>query len=263
MPALIDFADAVTASNLDPNQTHAVYYVDGRFANRDAVAAQCPHAKLYGITVFGATGPGIFAADSETGDMTVDEVVAWAEEQIKLGVRLICVYANLSRFLNEGLLARLQALEKKYGVKIRKWLAHYTGNPVLEFPWVDAEQYADPGPIDLNVALANFFGDEPQAHTVDPHYNRFDARPRLVYKKARRERGQVELYDRLRAQQTPTKHPHRAQLAFVRCVLRFYAGRVWAIAHIKRVNGQASWDVNSRGFRYQELVKRANGQRVV
>jgi hypothetical protein len=157
---LISFEDAVTATNLDPNQTHAVYYADGRFANRDAVARQCPHAKLYGITVTGLlTGPGVFAVDSETGDVPVDRTLAWVEKQIKLGVQPIAVYANLSRWLNEGLLAGVQALEKKYGVRVRKWLAHYTGNPVLEFPWVDAEQYADPGPVDRNVALADFFGD--------------------------------------------------------------------------------------------------------
>lgn len=156
---LISFEDAVTASNLDPRQTHAVFYADGAYANRAAVAKACPHAKLYGITVRGQTGTGIFAADSETGDLTVPQTIAWVETQIHLGVKLICVYANESRFLSEGLLSRLEALEKQHGVKVRKWLAHYTGNPTLEFPWVDAEQYADPGPVDRNVALADFFGD--------------------------------------------------------------------------------------------------------
>jgi len=255
MPALIDFQDAVTATNLDPNQTHAVYYADGRFANRQAVAAQCPKAKLFGITVSGLTGQGIFACDSETGDMDVPSTVAWVAEQVSLGVELICVYANLDRWVNGGLLAALA----KYGSRIKRWVAHYDNVRTIE-PWADAEQYADPGPIDRNVALANFFGDVKPVPEL--HYERFDNRPRLVFKKARRERGQVELYDRLRAQQTPTKHPHRAQLAFVRYVLRFYAGRVWAVAHIKRVNGKPSWDVAYRGWRYQELVDRAQGQRV-
>lgn len=162
---LISFEDAVTASNLDPNQKYAVYYADGRYANRAAVAAQCPQAKLFGITVGGLTGPTIFACDSETGDLDVPQTLRWVENQIQLGVKLICVYANLDRFLNLGLLAGVETLERKYGVKVRKWLAHYTGNPVLEYPWVDAEQYADPGPVDLNVALATFFGDLPPTPT--------------------------------------------------------------------------------------------------
>lgn len=73
---LISFDDAVTASNLNPNQKVAVFYADGHYANRDAVARQCPNAKLFGITVFGEVGFGIFAADSETGDLDVPQTLA-------------------------------------------------------------------------------------------------------------------------------------------------------------------------------------------
>lgn len=153
---LISFEDAVTARNLNPNQTHAVYYVDGAFANHTAVRAQCPHAKLYGITVFGAVGPGVFAVDSETGDLNVAQTIAWVAEQVKLKVPLICVYANLNRWQNEGLLRALA----HYGHRIKRWVAHYDG--IAEIPsWADADQFADPGPVDRNVALANFFGGQP------------------------------------------------------------------------------------------------------
>ena len=257
---LIDFKDAVTGANLDPTQTHAVYYMDGHFANRAAVAARCPHAKLYGITVTGLTGKDVFALDSENGDIDTGckgvfpKTEAWVAEQVRLGVSPIVVYANQDRWVNLGLLARLA----HYGDRIERWDADYDG--VAELPsWASAKQYADPGPVDLNVALANFFGDAP-----DPHYERFDNTPRLVLKKLRRERGQVELYDKWRAMQTKTKHPHRAALAFNRCVLGWYAGRVWAVAHIKRVNGKPSWDVDYRLWRFQQLVKRGTyGQRVV
>lgn len=158
MPALIDFEDAVTAANLDPTQTHAVYYVDGRYANHGAVAARCPHAKLYGITVRGLTGKGIFACDSETGDLDVPSTVAWVTEQVRLGVELICVYANLDRWINQGLLAALA----KYGKRIKRWVAHYTNVRTVE-PWADADQYAT-GNVDHNVALANFFGNATPAH---------------------------------------------------------------------------------------------------
>lgn len=263
--ALISFQDAVTAANLDPNQTHAVYYTDGRYANRSAVAARCPNAKLYGITVFGETGVGIFACDSEIGDLDVPQTIAWVNEQIKLGVKLICVYANESRWLNEGLLSQIQAIEKAYGIDIKKWVAHYDN--LASIPsWADAKQYADPGPVDRNVALASFFGDAaPAPKPADPnHYDWFDNTPRMVYLKARRERGQVELYDKLRAMQTPKLHPRRVQLAFVRKVLLWYAKRVATVA-IKNQpdkDGTPSWGVDHRGWRYQQLLHRSQGQRL-
>ena len=149
---LIDFQDAVTAKNLDPNAKYGVYYVDGRFANHWAVQKQCPHAKLFGITVFGALGKDVFACDCESGDLTPSQAEAWVAAQVKLGVPLICVYASLDVWEKQGLLAALA----KYGKRIKRWVAHY--NNVRAIPdWADADQYADPGPIDRDVALANFF----------------------------------------------------------------------------------------------------------
>lgn len=155
---LIDFEDAVDASHLDPNATHAVYYADGAFANRAAVAARCPHAKLYAITVHGLTGPGIFACDSETGDLTVPETEAWVAEQVRLGVRLICVYANLNRWLNEGLKAALD----KYGHRIRRWVADWNNVPQIP-SWADADQFFSDASVDKDVAVATFFGDDQPA----------------------------------------------------------------------------------------------------
>ena len=173
---LISFDDAVTAANLNPNQEYAVFYADGRFANRTAVAARCPKAKLYGITVRGLTGHGIFACDCEAGDLTVQGALRWAEEQIKLKVELICVYASLDTWENQGLLTAIQALEKKYGVRIRKWVAHF--NNIAQIPsWADADQYADPGPVDHDIALATFFSDLPKP----PDHNHGKARALVTY----------------------------------------------------------------------------------
>lgn len=150
---LINFQDAVTASNLDPNAKYAVYYVDGRFANYSAVRARCPHAKLFGITTTGRTGPGVFAADSETGDLTVAQTLQWVGVQVRLRVDPIAVYANANRWLNEGLLSGLA----HYGHRIKRWDANWNGDPGSRPAWADADQYAAPGPVDLNVALQSFF----------------------------------------------------------------------------------------------------------
>lgn len=148
---LINFEDAVTASNLNPAQRFAVYYADGHYANQKAVRARCPHAALYAITVLGLTGKGIFACDCEEGDMTVAQTVAWVGKQIALNVELVCVYANLDRWTNQGLLTALS----HHGSRIKRWVADYTNVPAIP-AWADAEQFAT-GSVDKDVALANFF----------------------------------------------------------------------------------------------------------
>lgn len=250
--ALISFQDAVNASNLNPNQLYAVYYADGRYANRTAVAQRCPHAKLFGITVGGLTGPAIFACDSETGDLDVPSTLRWVETQIRLGVKLITVYANLSRWLSEGLLAGVEALERKYGVKVRKWVADFNNQPVIQ-PWADAEQYADPGPVDLNVALASFFGDIPPS----PHYDRFYTGPFPMGPLKLNERLVVEQYDG--ARRKPVKYA--AYLLLLRARLRFLANRVAKEAGAG--TSHTTWDQFNRGWRFQQLIHRSQGQQIV
>jgi hypothetical protein len=153
---LINFRDAVDASVLNPDATDAVFYCDGPCENRDAVAARCPHARLFAITTLGATGHGIFACDSETGDLTVAQTENWVAVQHALGVHPIVPYANQDRWLNLGLLAALA----KYGDSIERWDADYDGIAAVP-SWASAKQYAT-GDVDLDVARADFFtGAEP------------------------------------------------------------------------------------------------------
>jgi hypothetical protein len=150
MPNLL-FKDAVNPAGLDPNAEYAVYYMDGIYENEAAVRRQCPKAKLFAITTKGATGKGVFACDSETGDMSVPQTVAWVAEQVRLNVELIVPYANQDRWLNLGLLAALA----KYGNRIERWDADYNGSTTMP-SWASAKQYAT-GSVDRDVALANFF----------------------------------------------------------------------------------------------------------
>lgn len=179
MPLLISFKDAVNANGLDQNATDAVYYCDGLYANEAAVRARCPRARLHAITVRGATGKGIFALDSENGDIDtgakVDfpETETWVSEQIKLGVEPIVVYANQDRWLNLGLLAALGKLLQRLGQpqdRIERWDADYDGVATVP-PWASAKQYMD-GNVDLNVALAGFF-DGPPKPAPDPKFASF------------------------------------------------------------------------------------------
>lgn len=259
MPQLINFEDAVTAANLDPNQAYAVYYEDGAYANRDAVAARCPHAKLFAITVHGATGPGIFCLDSENGDMDTGardvfpQTEAWVAEQVRLNVSPIVVYANEDRWLNLGLLGRLA----HYGNRIERWDANFDGNATLP-SWADAKQYLSGG-VDRNVALAGFFGNATPAPPADPHhYDWFYTGPfpSKLWGNLN-ERLVVEQYDGAR------KHPvkYAAYLLLLRAKLRFLANRVAKEAGAGQPN--PTWGQFHRGWRFQELIHRAQGQQLV
>lgn len=95
---------------------------------------------------------------------------------------------------------------------------------------------------------------------TDPHhYAWFDTTKRLLLGRTS-ELALVQEYDRLRATQTPTKHPNRARLAVLRKLLRLAARRVWVVSHAK---GKPSWGVSHRGWRWQELTKRAQGKSAV
>jgi hypothetical protein len=149
-----------------------------------------------------------------------------------------------------------------------RWVAHYDGIPQFTDGLGEkAKQYTDHGygrSLDLSVVDPSFFGARvPAVNKVD--YSRFDKTPRRVFLQKRTEQGQVELYDKLRALQTPKLHPRRLQLAFTRKVLQFFAERVATVA-IKDEplkNGKPSWSVDYRGWRYQQLIHRAQGARLV
>ena len=146
--------DAVVATNLPANAEYVCYYTDGNTANGAAVHAHVPHAKAYlGITVHGGIAD---CCDCEVGDMTVAQAEAWVKERLAAGAHRPCVYANASRWANEGLLSGLAA----YGSRIRRWVAAYPGTGANVPSGYDAHQYDDHAngiDLDASVCLANFF----------------------------------------------------------------------------------------------------------
>src|ERR1700735_2527065 len=129
--------DAVTAGNLPANLGYTFAYIDGAFANFDAVRIHCPNAKIQTIT----TGTGdADIIDSETGDADVPATIAWVERQLAAGVYRPGVYADADRWNNLGLASALA----KYGNRIKRWLADYDG--VADIPaGYDAKQFATNG----------------------------------------------------------------------------------------------------------------------
>lgn len=102
-------------------------------------------------------------------------------------------------------------------------------------------------PIDEVLSMA-------QNIAAGAQYSRFDDKPRRIYGKLRTERGQVQLYDKLRAMQTPKLHPRRIQLRFVRLVLVNFCNRIRTLGHLDKFDRQ---------WRLDQMQARAQGKRIV
>jgi hypothetical protein len=172
MSELITFYDAVTVENIPAAATHVAYYVDGTFANGDAMRQRFPKATMLSITVEGSVAD---ACDCETGDMTVATAAAWAHARVAAGQYRPIVYANLNTWADLGLMNALAPL----GDKVRRWLAEW--NNVADIPaGYDAHQYAT-GSVDTNVAYPEFFATAPAHPKPKPTRNTGIAKAELQY----------------------------------------------------------------------------------
>jgi len=158
-----------TSVSLIPAGAEAVAaYVDGRFANLNAVKQRFPKAKILTITVLGGTAD---AGDIETGDMTPKSGAAWAKRMMLAGHRRPVVYANRSTM--PAVIAEL----RKLGItraQVRLWVADYTGVPHFPtFQWgstttsADGCQFTDKAlgrSLDESILRDDFFD---LAHTAD------------------------------------------------------------------------------------------------
>lgn len=147
---LATMIDAVTTANFPLSTKVAACYMDGRFANVAGVRARLPKAQLLTLTTQGGAAVAD-GCDSEEGDLTATETEAWVAARIAAGQRLIVVYANLDRWINQGLLAALA----KYGDRIKRWLSHPDGVATIPAGY-DAKQYLFEKAIDVSVISSTF-----------------------------------------------------------------------------------------------------------
>jgi hypothetical protein len=95
-------------------------YVNGIFANFNALAAKFPGARLLDISVF--AGGDATCLDVENGDATIAQVFPWFKRQVARGVYRPVVYTQASN------LAQLHATMTANGFArgdYRVWSAHY------------------------------------------------------------------------------------------------------------------------------------------
>jgi hypothetical protein len=264
MAALLNGADSIDAATLPPGLDWYAGYVGGRWPSESAIVARFPHAKHKSIAVNATEDADIL--DCENGDAIPAQCPDWLRRQHARGLKRPGIYTFFFEMRDEVIpVLHASGLPRDSYVL---WVAHWNGVKALELG-CEAKQWGDPafthGQWDGNVADPSFFDGTTVPVLNKRHYERFDGRKRLLFGKLRTERHAVELYDKLRAMQTPNSHPHRAQLNFVRKVLRWEADRVWTVAHRKdhlRKNGRPGWGIDHLGWRFQELHHRAQGQLV-
>ena len=138
-------------------------YVDGKWANYNALVKKFPKAKHLSIAAFASEDA--MALDVEFGDATVAQAAGWVRRQQARGVKQPILYTSLSWAPS---LMRHLAQQGITRNEYKLWTAHYTGKPHicssacgLGFTGnADATQYTDRAlgrSLDASLCLPNFF----------------------------------------------------------------------------------------------------------
>jgi len=129
--------DSTNVDNIPGDAEAVAGYINGAFANFDALVKRFPHAKHLSISV--NSGGDADCLDIETGDATPADAPAWVRKQHARGIKRPVVYANTSTMpaVIEAL-TRDDIKRDEYLV----WTAHYTNEAHVE-DGSDATQYED------------------------------------------------------------------------------------------------------------------------
>lgn len=254
--------DSVTVADIPSDAQYAAGYVNGSYANLQAIKDHCPHLQhLLTIDVNGSSEAECL--DVEPGDAVASQVPDWVRKQKARGVQKPVIYTSAS-----NVLAVIGALHGA-GLgrnDIRLWTAHYIGehicNPNCGYGnWqADGTQWTSSSMgrnLDQSLLWPSFFGPPPDP---DPHhYLWFSAESYDLRGEKIPERATVQQYDKLRVH--PVRNTHA--LHDIRDDLSLLAHRVLTVAHEQpEHNGKPSWGQFHRGWRYQGLIKRAEGHRL-
>lgn len=149
-------------------------YVDGRFANYNAIRARFPKAHVLSIAVFARDDAECL--DIETGDATPAQAAGWVARQFLRGVSRPCLYSSAS------VMHEIIAALKLAGIPrntLRLWSAHYTFTSHVCGPSscgemgtdADGTQWTDrSGGINLDESVLrdDFFGGAPVLPSLTP-----------------------------------------------------------------------------------------------
>lgn len=254
-----------------PGYTGAIgSYGNGRFANTTAAKGAFPKAMHYTYDVNGSM-PSCDVLDVEPQDAVPAQADDWSKAHNKTPGPHVLPHPGL--YESASTISQVVSVMLDAGFRRSEFLilsAHYKqkgaggfvehicGPDTCGFPKADGTQYADKGLRGQNTDLLLF---EPwffQAPRPDPdaRYGLFDNVKRSLIGRAT-ERATVQEYDRWRATQTRTAHPHRLRLAVLRLRLGLLAGRLSRV-----VSGERN-PLPNQAWRLRELQDRAKGMRLV
>ena len=145
--------DAVTVDNIPSTAEVVAGYLDGNYANYNALKARFPNAVVVPITVFASDNEGT-VLDVENGDATPVESVGWVEKRRNAGVDP-SVYCDTSNWANVR-----QAFQDANVAEPHYWIADWTGSPHIPNGAV-ACQYSSPGPYDVSEVADYWPGIDP------------------------------------------------------------------------------------------------------
>jgi hypothetical protein len=247
--------DSVDVAELPKHANALGAYAGGNWPTYEAVRRGWPHAHVLSIAVNAsehrcADGTPVECLDIEPGDATPEQAVAWYHVARSLGVKRPCFYGSLSWVPQiEGALRSTGIARHEY----RIWSAHYTGQAHIcgkacgLSVSADATQFTDHAlgrNLDESLCNAAFFTPSPSRPTLKAL--------------TRRERHDVELYDRLA--QHPRLHP--VGLRKVQKRLVGYRKAIYRAAQAEIQHGRpkgSAWRFRNRGARYAILWSRTRG----
>jgi hypothetical protein len=174
----IAMPDSTIVANLPPGYPAYLGYADGKFNTAAELAKRFPAAELVLLTVTGQTAGthGVrvsSGADSEPGDLTATDAVAWVMTSAREGLRPV-IYASTVGVADYGMPAVLSAL-RDAGIgrhEVRLLSAHYGWGPHICGPdscqlinvemdgtqWTTMAKGLNGTDVDMSMLADDFFG---------------------------------------------------------------------------------------------------------
>jgi hypothetical protein len=246
--------DGLTVASIPTDAQAVAGYVGGFWPDFSALVAAFPKALHKSVAVNALEDADIL--DVENGDAVPGEAPAWIQRQLARGVTLPGIYANASTM--PAVIAALVAAKIERSLYVL-WIASWDGIEAVPTGF-QAKQFKTTPSYDVSICAPSFWA-QPSPRVTNPvHYDWF------VNGEFPSEWGDLDEESVVLHYDGARKHPLKYDIFLKHTLqpqLQFLADRVAYEAKLNLINGKPSWGVDHRGWRFQQLVHRAQGQRFV
>lgn len=257
--------DAIDVSQIPANPQAVAGYVGGFWPDYSTEVKKFPSA--YHLSIAVSASEDADCLDIENGDAVPSQAPAWVRRQLGRGVYRPVLYASLS------VMPTVVATLESSGIQrseVRLWVAHYIynrTNAIAEITRLhyDGEQWNDHAlsrNLDESVLVSNFFAKAPAApvvHVNPPQYAKFQTQP-VTLRNGQKvtELATVAAYDAAR------RHPliNKGKLVKLEQTLGELA-EVILLRVLSTGSVTPDWAPYYRGWRFQQLIARSQGKRLV